>query len=329
MDSNQPATHAPEALLRRPPEIAIVGEINPDLILSGLPEELPEERELLATGFNFTLGSSSAILAHNLALLGTRVDFTSMVGPDVFGKLCCEWLAQAGVIIDRVISSSTGVGTGITVILAGESRRRILTYPGVMFEMGLEDLDLDALATAKHFHLSSLFLHRRLSPDIPWLFQEMKARGLTTSLDTNDDPENKWSGVLHDVLPFVDVLLCTESELDKISGRVDSEEHIAAKIATLVVKRGPRGASAYADGRRIDAPGLNVTMVDAVGAGDTFDAGFLHQWLRGASLNTCIAYGNLAGAFSVTRAGGVAAFRDADYRKHFFEKRWPPEWSGS
>jgi sugar/nucleoside kinase (ribokinase family) len=79
--------------------------------------------------------------------------------------------------------------------------------------MGIDDLDLDYLATAKHFHLSSLFLHRKLSSDIPWLFKEMKRRGLTTSLDTHDDPENKWEGVLEEVLPLVDLLLCTEVEL--------------------------------------------------------------------------------------------------------------------
>jgi len=60
-----------------------------------------------------------------------------------------------------------GSNTEITLILPLTTTRRILTYPGAMFEMGIEDLDLDYLATAKHFHLSSLFLHRKLSPHIP------------------------------------------------------------------------------------------------------------------------------------------------------------------
>jgi sugar/nucleoside kinase (ribokinase family) len=303
-------------------DVAIVGEINPDLIVYGLPRELPEEREVLASGFTLTLGSSSAILAHNLSLLGSKVSFSSRIGTDVLGEMCCQRLTEAGIDLSHVVRSASGSSTGITLILPLTTTRRILTYPGAMFEMGIDDLDLDYLATAKHFHLSSLFLHRKLSPDIPWLFKEMKRRGLTTSLDTNDDPENKWEGVLEEVLPLVDLLLCTEEELRKIAKVEDAAEYVSSKVPILVVKRGAHGASAYAEGRRIDVPSLSVTLTDSVGAGDTFDAGFLHQWVRGASLETCVAYGNLAGGLSVTRSGGIEAFTDCAYRQSFFERHW-------
>jgi sugar/nucleoside kinase (ribokinase family) len=303
-------------------DVAIVGEINPDLIVYGLPRELPEEREVLASGLTLTLGSSSAILAHNLSLLGSKVSFSSRIGTDVLGEMCCQRLTEAGIDLSHVVRSASGSSTGITLILPLTTTRRILTYPGAMFEMGIDDLDLDYLATAKHFHLSSLFLHRKLSPDIPWLFKEMKRRGLTTSLDTNDDPENKWEGVLEEVLPLVDLLLCTEEELRKIAKVEDAAEYVSSKVPILVVKRGAHGASAYAEGRRIDVPSLSVTLTDSVGAGDTFDAGFLHQWVRGASLETCVAYGNLAGGLSVTRSGGIEAFTDCAYRQSFFECHW-------
>jgi D-tagatose-1,6-bisphosphate aldolase subunit GatZ/KbaZ len=307
------------------PDIAIVGELNPDLIVYGAPRELPEERELLASGFTLTLGSSSAIFAHNLSLLGSKVTFSSRVGGDALGQMCCRWLQDAGVQVDHVVQSASGSNTGITVILPFATTRRILTYPGAMFEMGIDDLDLDYLATAKHFHLSSLFLHRKLSADIPELFREMKRRGLTTSLDTNDDPEDKWAGVLDDVLPLVDVLLCTESELAKMAKAEPAAERMSAKVPLLVVKRGAAGASAYFEGRRIDVPSLRVEVKDSVGAGDTFDAGFLHKWVRKAPLETCIAYGNLAGGLSVTRSGGTEAFCDRAYRENFFQQHWQQE----
>jgi sugar/nucleoside kinase (ribokinase family) len=69
---------------------------------------------------------------------------------------------------------------------------------------------------------------------------------------------------------------------------------------------------------RFVSPATRVDSVDAVGAGDSFDAGFLHQYVRGADLPACLAAGNLAGAFSTTRPGGTEAFRDAKYRKQFF-----------
>jgi D-tagatose-1,6-bisphosphate aldolase subunit GatZ/KbaZ len=307
------------------PDVAIVGELNPDLIVYGAPRELPEEREVLASGFTLTLGSSSAILAHNLSLLGSKVTFSSRVGGDALGQMCCRWLQDAGVRVDHVVQSASGSNTGITVILPFATTRRILTYPGAMFEMGIDDLDLDYLATAKHFHLSSLFLHRKLSADIPELFREMKRRGLTTSLDTNDDPEDKWAGVLEDVLPLVDVLLCTESELAKMAKAEPAAERMSAKVPLLVVKRGAAGASAYFEGQRIDVPSLRVEVKDSVGAGDTFDAGFLHKWVRKAPLETCLAYGNLAGGLSVTRSGGTEAFSDRAYRESFFQQHWQQE----
>ena len=307
------------------PDVSIVGELNADLILYGLPRDLPVEREILATGFTMTLGSSSAILAHNLAAMGTRVSFTSRIGPDALGEMCCRRLQEVGIDLSGVVHSATGSATGVTLILPLTDTRRILTYPGTMFEMGIEDVDIDRLASAKHFHMSSLFLHRKLTPDIPEIFREMKRRGLSTSLDTNDDPENKWAGVLDEVLTITDLLFCNEEELTKIARNEDTEAamtQVAAVVPLLIVKRGSRGASAWRQGKRIDVDGIGVIAVDPVGAGDSFDAGFLHQWVRRAPLETCLAYGNLAGALSVTRSGGTEAFRDAAYREQFFATHW-------
>lgn len=72
----------------------------------------------------------------------------------------------------------------------------------------------------------------------------------------------------------------------------------------------------------MDVPALKVDAIDAVGAGDTFDAGFLHKWVRQAPLETCLAYGNLVGGLSVTRPGGTEAFVDSAYRQNFFERHW-------
>ena len=307
------------------PDVSIVGELNADLILYGLPRDLPEEREILASGFTMTLGSSSAILAHNLASMGTRVSFTSRIGPDALGQMCCQRLKEAGVDLSGVVRSTTGSSTGVTLILPLTDTRRILTYPGAMFEMGIEDVDIDRLASAKHFHMSSLFLHRKLTPDIPEIFREMKRRGLSTSLDTNDDPEDKWAGVLEEVLAITDLLFCNEDELIKIARTDDIESaraQVSAKVPLLVVKRGSRGASAWHEGKRMDVDGIRVNAVDPVGAGDSFDAGFLHQWVRRAPLETSLAYGNLAGALSVTRSGGTEAFRDAAYREQFVAAHW-------
>src|ERR1700761_1432532 len=183
----------------RPLDIAIAGETNLDLILYGLPKAMPTERELLGSGFRLTLGGSSSILAHNLSFLGTRVGFSSQVGDDEMGSIACARLVEAGVD-DSHITRKSGAGTGVTVLLPHGAERHILTYPGIMAEMTVTDLDQGFLASAGHFHLSSLFLQRAMHPGLPELFDSLKRAGLTLSLDTNDDPSGEWGGVLDTLL---------------------------------------------------------------------------------------------------------------------------------
>jgi sugar/nucleoside kinase (ribokinase family) len=308
-------------------DVAVVGELNLDLILYGLPEMLPPERELLASGMALTLGSSSAIFAHNLSRLGSRVGFITRVGDDPLGSIALERLAEGGVDISCVKKTSGSVKTGLTVILAHEHNRNILTYPGTMAEMCFEDMELDYLRGSRHFHLSSFFLHRALRPRIAELFAAMKAAGLTTSLDVNDDPEDCWDGNLRAVFEYVDVIFLNERECKKLSGADTLDEaagRLAARVPLVVVKLGGRGALARRGKEERRAEGIAVEAVDPVGAGDSFDAGFIHQYVRGAELEICLRFGNLAGALSVTRAGGTEAFRDAAYTKQFLKRHWPP-----
>jgi sugar/nucleoside kinase (ribokinase family) len=305
-------------------DIAIAGEINLDLILYGLPEQMPTERELLATGFAITLGSSSAILAHNLAALGSSVGFVTKVGDDSFGNLALERLRERDVDLSHI---AHGAKSGVTILLTHQlphgSNRHILTYPGTISELRFEDLDLDYLASARHFHMSSLFLQRELLPRASELFRRMKSAGLTTSLDTNDDPEDRWGEILEEILPHVDILLPNQREAMKMSHTDDIEtalSRLAQKVGTVVVKMGSKGAIALRDGHRFTAPAVPVTVIDPVGAGDSFDAGFLHKFLRGADITTCLNFGNLCGAFSTTASGGTEAFRDSARMEEFFRQ---------
>src|SRR5207302_10416502 len=180
-------------------DITIAGELNLDLILYGLPEHLPPERELLAGRMMLTLGSSSAIVAHNLAALGSHVGFQSRIGDDPLGQIALERLQQGGVDVSQVRRVPGAITTGLTVILHHEAWRNILTYAGTIAELKFEDLDLDYLSDSRHFHLSSYYLQRALRPKVGELFQFLKSKGLTISLDTNDDPEDFWEGNLKEV----------------------------------------------------------------------------------------------------------------------------------
>jgi sugar/nucleoside kinase (ribokinase family) len=303
-------------------DVSVVGELNLDIIFYGLPEKLELGREHLAKELSITLGSSSAIFAHNLACLGDRVGFNSCIGGDRLGEICLERLGESGVNISRV-RRLAGKTTGLTAILPQRKERYILTYPGTMFDLSTGDLDLSYIFGAKHLHLSSYFLHKGLRPAMVDLFRKAKEAGLTTSLDTNDDPENRWSADIQLVFKYVDVLLPNEAEACKLAGAADSRqaaEILAGKVPLVVIKRGPQGAFARRGTERCEGSPPPVVAVDTVGAGDSFDAGFIHQFIRGASLADCMHFANVAGALSVTRAGGTEAFRDAGHREDFLRK---------
>ena len=305
-------------------DVTIAGELNLDLILYGLPEALAPERELLATEMMLTLGSSSAIVAHNLASLGSSVGFSSCVGSDNFGEIALARLRDAGVDVSMVRRLNHGLKTGLSVILPHPRWRNILTYSGVISALKSEHLDMARLASSRHFHLSSYFLQLGLQQDLPAILKELRAAGLSISLDTNDDPDDRWESGLRDVLPFVDVLLPNEREAMKIAG-CDSLEAALAQLADwvplVVVKLGAQGAMACRGRERLRCAGLKLDAVDPVGAGDSFDAGFLSEYVRGASLESCLCKGNLAGALSITRPGGTEAFRDAAYRDGFLREQ--------
>jgi sugar/nucleoside kinase (ribokinase family) len=301
-------------------DIMIAGEVNLDLILYGLGEDIPLDRETLASGFVMTLGSSSAILAHNISLLGTRTGFVTRFGDDAMGRIAMQRLARSRVDLSHAVRSASGTKTGVTIVLHHGRSRRTLTCPGIMFEMTCADLDPAYLASARHFHLSSLFLQRGLHAGLPELLRALKRRGLTLSLDTNDDPEDRWDGVLEEILPLVDILLPNEDEIRRIARRntvEDALDTLGEQVPLIAVKCGARGAMVQQGGQRATAKPVAVTPVDAIGAGDSFNAGFLAGWLRGLDAETCARAGNVAGALSTLRPGGTEAFCDEALRTAF------------
>jgi sugar/nucleoside kinase (ribokinase family) len=306
-------------------EVSVIGELNLDLILYGLPADFANDREYLASGMKLTLGSSSAIFAHNLSILGTKVGFIAKTGDDRLGKMAEERLEESGVELSRLVRGSGGTPTGLTVVLPHGQHRYILTYPGTMSELEYEDIDFDYASNAQHLHVSSFFLHKALRPRMVELFGRAKDRGLTTSLDTNDDPEGRWGADVVEVLKQVDIFLPNEREAKKIAGTENLSEalqKLSNWVPTVVVKRGSAPAICRSGSSQIELSPPRVLEVDDIGAGDTFDAAFIHLWLRKAPLEHCLEFANIAAAYSVTREGGTEAFRDRHGLGWFVNEHW-------
>lgn len=295
-------------------DVTLVGDTNLDLLMYGLPEDLPSERELLASDMAIRLGGSGAITAHNLAALGNKVGFITTVPDDQFGRVCVSELHHAGVDMSRC-APLADVRTGVTVHLQHQERRHMFTYAGATFQLSLDRVDANYLSDARHFHMPSYYLLRALTPHLPALFRKLKADGLTISLDPNDDPAQTWDRSILDALEFVDVLMPNEREACLIAAEPSLEQAIAAlreRVSLLVVKRGARGASAFSRHDEWHAAPEPVKSIDAVGAGDSFDAAFLHGWTRGWEIDRALSLGNLAGSLSASMSGGTAAFRNRE-----------------
>jgi sugar/nucleoside kinase (ribokinase family) len=303
-------------------DITIAGEINLDLILYGLPEQMLMERELIADRFTLTLGSSSAILAHNLGALGARVGFATKVGSDPLGKIALQRLRAMDVDISHPLPTPSEQ-TGVTVLLHHGKTRHILTYLGVMEKMSLHDIDLSFLSSSRHFHVSSLFLQKGLQRDLPGLCRELKQQGLTLSLDTNDDPDDLWGEPLGEMLQLVDILLPNEDEAKRMTKIDDLDlaiDALARQVPIVVVKCGRRGSIVQKGSSRWVVPTVPVEPVDTIGAGDSFNAGFLKSYLAGLPLEECAAAGNATAAVSTLRSGGTEAFRDPNLLRQLLQQ---------
>ena len=292
----------------RPFDILVAGEINPDLILSGEVEPVFGQVEKLVDSAVLAIGSSSAIFACGAARLGLKVAFIGVCGEDVWGRFMLEALAERQVDTSHVIVAPWQQ-TGLSVILARQSDRAILTHAGATSALQAGQVGDDLLLQARHLHVGSYFLQTALQPGLADLFRRAHAAGLTTSLDTNWDPAGKWKGV-GDLLPQTDVFLPNENELLAITGaaELDTAVRLAGKRAGIVaVKLGAQGALAARGETLIRLPSLPVEPVDTVGAGDTFDAGFLYGYLNGWELEKSLQLAIACGSLSTRAAGGTSA----------------------
>jgi sugar/nucleoside kinase (ribokinase family) len=271
-------------------DLLVVGDANPDVILSGVPRRpaYGQREELVDSGV-LTVGGSGAIMACGAARLGLRTAFVGRVGDDEAGRFMLSSLEARGVDVSACVVDPS-LPTALTVVLVdggraehrsrGERRspagerggadgdageepngegggdRAILTAPGCLPYLAGADVPRELLASARHVHAASFFLQPRLAADLPSLFSVARSHGATTSLDTNDDPSGRWEG-LEAVLAETDVLLPNEAEVLAIAARVAegrSSAHVPSNGVPSISSGG--GSAVEAAARDLAARGV-------------------------------------------------------------------------
>jgi sugar/nucleoside kinase (ribokinase family) len=290
-------------------DIVVVGELNPDLILSG--NVVPEFRQVekMVNNAILTIGSSSAIFACGAARLGLHVAFIGKIGKDQFGRYMLHSLEGYGIDTSG-IREDNQTATGLSIILSTGSDRAILTYPGTIPLLQLSDINQDILAQARHLHVGSYFIQESLHPDMALLIEMAHKFGLSVSLDTNYDPSEKWDDGIVQLIKNVDIFLPNEVECQAIAGKTNLEEainYLGKMVKLLGVKLGVKGAILYRGSRNYQIKPIPVETVDTIGAGDSFDAGFVYGYLANWDPKRIIKFATICGSLSTRKSGGTAA----------------------
>ena len=290
-------------------KVVLIGELNLDLIVTGAPG-LPEiGTEKIVGEMELTLGSSSAIMACQLARLGDDVRFISKVGDDDFGRRALDFL-RAREVPTEFVTVDASLSTGLTISIAVGNDRAQLTHLGCIEEMRVGDLDFEALADCQHLHISAFYVQRNLRAEVGHIFARAHEQGLTTSLDTGWPQEEAGGRDFMAALAQTDIFLPNEVEAMRLSGE-DSVgkalDWLAGRAPTVVIKLGPEGAVARRGEETVRRPAFEIEPVDTTGAGDSFNGGFLHAHLAGAGLADSLDLGNACGALSTRAAGGTTS----------------------
>ncbi len=293
--------------------ILVAGELNVDLVFRDCQAFPAPGREVLAEDAAMVPGSSSMICAMGLARLGNPVAFAGKAGADGWGDFCVSALQGAGIDV-AAVQRDPALRTGITAAFSTRSDRALVTFAGAIGALRAADIGDELLGRADHLHVSSCYLQSALRPELKSLFARARALGLGTSLDPGFDPERRWGEEWQALLAEVDLFLPNDVELAGISGCesvLDGLRALDNGRTRIVAKRGRHGCATLERGQLLEAPGFVVDAVDSTGAGDSFDAGFLHAWLRGLPLLDAMRWGNACGALSTRGVGGTARQADA------------------
>jgi sugar/nucleoside kinase (ribokinase family) len=292
-------------------DILAIGELNADLIFTGLKQGPMLNQEIIADSYKKTLGSSTALCAGNLAKLGLRVAFCGKVGTDEMGSYVLDELKKRNIDTGFCVSDPV-VETGLTLALNWQGDKADVTVPGTMSTFSLKDFNIEIIKSAKHIHVGSFFLQSALRKDLPEIFKTAHEWGVSTSLDTGWDESGNWDYGIRSVLEHTDIFFPNEAEALHVTETSSFQDAAAAleKVCgnTVAVKRGKNGACCLFGGKRYAVDAMeDVKVVDTTGAGDSFNAGYIYAYIRGFSAGECLEFGNACGNICVSTVGGSNA----------------------
>ena len=291
----------------------VAGELYVDMILSGFDFWPQPGTEAFAQQYQREIGGGASITACGLAKLCSRTAVLGMVGADT-GDWIVDRLKQNGVDTSH-IRFDPREPTGFTVVASTPADRGFFTYAGANrnFPAALrEAADSRQISAARHIHLC-------FPPALETaaaLLDSIWDSGCTVSLDIGWHEAWLKDPRALSILEELDLFFPNEMEAQAITGEADPAKALEvfenAGVERVALKLGAGGGALLWQGEIWFAPALCVTPVDTTGAGDCFDAGFLHAWLRGEPPEKCLVAANVCGSLSTENYGGISGFPAPD-----------------
>ncbi len=243
------------------------------------------------TGDAYPGGNPVNVAVYTVRLGGTA-SYTGVVGEDDYGALMRRAIAGKGVDVSHLRTEPGTTALSHVSIVDGD--RVFGDYEeGVMASFRLTDEDIDFLC-AHDMVVSGLW--GMIAPDLP----RLKARGAAVAFDFADKPEDP---VVAQALPFVDYAFFSD-DADGDAALEDFLRCVTAKGPKVaVVTRGEKGSLAYDGARFYRGDIVPCRVVDTMGAGDSFIAGFLYGLMRGQDIPACMALGAQNSSVTLGYAG--------------------------
>ncbi len=265
------------------------------------------------------LGGMALNTAASIAKIGKApVGLISCIGKDVCGGVIQNGLTDLGVDISHLCyTDQANTGNAICFIHPGGERSFVLCMAANHY-LDETNIDFDALQPGDYLHVGgAMIMNRMKGEDLANILKKAKARNVTVSVDTCWDGTDQWSSILEPCLPYCDIFLTNYEEALLYSGKKTLEEaldyYASFEPRIIVVKKGDQGALIQSDEFSGEIPIFKVNPVDATGAGDAFDAGFLIGLYNGWPVEQAAVFGSAVGAICVTAFGattGIVSYEE-------------------
>lgn len=283
----------------QPLSVLCAGRLYCDLVFTDVPRLPTMGTETFAGGLGLHTGGGAYITAVTLAKLGQRSSLLSTLPAAPFDKMTMSDIVQNQVGNDLCAKAPDGSDPQITVAIATQNDRAFLSRKS---GAALPAITADDMKNFHHLHIGEL----RTLKEHPELIEYARSCKLTISLDCGWDDElmadaEGLAEELAELIAQVDIFLPNEMEANQLK-----RLGVAINTAPLtIVKSGSTGSHAYSGSEIIHAETWPVDVIDATGAGDAFNGGFIYQWLQGSDLTQCLQTGNTCGAAAVQGRGGT------------------------